>query len=188
MPTPPPDTPGTCNHPFVTKGANQHGTWKKCSLCKAKLEYRPYSRNNPPPAARKAQAKEAEMKGYVATGTLPAPMVEQAASSSEAVHRHELQRALEDQAQQIAQATSASMAQAMAPMVEGMRHLMEQQVELPHSMVQRQADEYPANLFPRLNLAELQNMIALGLQEQHSQQMEDEDDDDEGSHWSRVQR
>lgn len=128
------------------------------------------------------------MKGYVATGTLPAPMVEQAASSSEAVHRHELQRALEDQAQQIAQATSASMAQAMAPMVEGMRHLMEQQVELPHSMVQRQADEYPANLFPRLNLAELQNMIALGLQEQHSQQMEDEDDDDEGSHWSRVQR
>jgi len=40
--------PVSCQHPkgFVAKGANQYGRWERCTLCKTKLSFEAYSKDN----------------------------------------------------------------------------------------------------------------------------------------------
>ncbi|CAJ1456378.1 unnamed protein product [Effrenium voratum] len=68
-PKAPGPSPGKiCPHPteYVRKGANQWGTWVRCTLCKAKLGYTPYGKNNPPPN-KNAPKKSAQVL-YVPSG------------------------------------------------------------------------------------------------------------------------
>ena len=110
----------SCSHPkeFETRGANQHGTWTRCSLCQSKTGYQKYGKNNPPPAARKA--KSVAVETYVSAPSTPAPRTPLPVTSGPVPSiMPDLETAFQGQNQQLAHNTAAIMAQVMTPVVEG---------------------------------------------------------------------
>ena len=130
LPSPPADQ---CPHPlqFVARGANQHGTWKKCNLCLKQLKYQKYSLSNPPPAKRNQTKKNVTKETYVSTGP-PVAMTPMAAPGTPGAcptSMVEIQTVLAEQTQHMANTAASSMSQAVGPVMEAIHQLsMNQQV------------------------------------------------------------
>ena len=112
-------------------GGNQHGTWKKCSLCLKQLKYQKYSLSNPPPAKRNQTKKNVTKETYVSTGP-PVAMTPMAAPGTPGAcptSMVEIQTVLAEQTQHMANTAASSMSQAVGPVMEAIQQLsMNQQV------------------------------------------------------------
>ncbi|CAK9058244.1 Retrovirus-related Pol polyprotein from transposon RE2 (Retro element 2) (AtRE2) [Includes: Protease RE2 [Durusdinium trenchii] len=183
--------PSECSHPkaYEVKGANQHGTWTRCSMCQTKLTFVRYSKDNPPPAAR--MTKSATVETYVSkpaprtpgasSGYLPPPMMTSETSPPPDL-MPDIQRALQGQTQQLAQSTAAVMSQVMSPVIEGFHQALRCQVEeqqraqerqdaqmqqlfLAQQRIMQQNDmtRQQGACFPALSPEEIQRLLAQGF-------------------------
>ncbi|CAK9057574.1 unnamed protein product [Durusdinium trenchii] len=192
-----------CTHPkeYQTRGANQHGTWTRCSLCQTKTGYQKYGPDNPPPAARKT--KGAVVETYVASEAMGTTRVPMGASSSESPQplTPDLETAFRGQNQQLAQSTAAVMAQVMTPVVEGFHQALRYQAEesqraqerqetqmqqsflaLQRIMQQTDPARQPGAAFPALPPEELHRLLAQGFaMANHHPLPEDEEWDADGT-------
>lgn len=192
-----------CTHPkeYQTRGANQHGTWTRCSLCQTKTGYQKYGPDNPPPAARKT--KGAVVETYVASEAMGTTRVPMGASSSESPQplTPDLETAFRGQNQQLVQSTAAVMAQVMTPVVEGFHQALRYQAEesqraqerqetqmqqsflaLQRIMQQTDPARQPGAAFPALPPEELHRLLAQGFaMANHHPLPEDEE-------WDAAQR
>ena len=189
-----------CTHPkeYQTKGANQHGTWTRCSLCQTKTGYQKYGPDNPPP-----KTKGAVVETYVASEAMGTTRVPMGASSSESPQplMPDLETAFRGQNQQLVQSTAAVMAQVMTPVVEGFHQALRYQAEesqraqerqetqmqqsflaLQRIMQQTDPARQPGAAFPALPPEELHRLLAQGFA-MASQHPLPEDED-----WDSVQR
>ncbi|CAK9083538.1 Retrovirus-related Pol polyprotein from transposon RE2 (Retro element 2) (AtRE2) [Includes: Protease RE2 [Durusdinium trenchii] len=170
-----------CTHPkeYQTKGANQHGTWTRCSLCQTKTGYQKYGPDNPPP-----KTKGAVVETYVASEAMGTTRVPMGASSSESPQplMPDLETAFRGQNQQLVQSTAAVMAQVMTPVVEGFHQALRYQAEesqraqerqetqmqqsflaLQRIMQQTDPARQPGAAFPALPPEELHRLLAQGF-------------------------
>ncbi|CAK9057683.1 unnamed protein product [Durusdinium trenchii] len=192
-----------CTHPkeYQTRGANQHGTWTRCSLCQTKTGYQKYGPDNPPPAARKT--KGAVVETYVASEAMGTTRVPMGASSSESPQplTPDLETAFRGQNQQLVQSTAAVMAQVMTPVVEGFHQALRYQAEesqraqerqetqmqqsflaLQRIMQQTDPARQPGAAFPALPPEELHRLLAQGFaMANHHPLPEDEEWDADGT-------
>eukprot|EP00435_Cladocopium_sp_Y103_P033995 s1227_g8.t1 len=115
-----------CAHPeeHRVKGANQYGTWSRCLLCKAKVEYIPYGPDNPKPTSKKSKENQALPKAEVAKAKAHARQAisSVAASSSTPVTRAELQETLSQHSQELA----ATLSQTLMPLIQNQAQLQNQ--------------------------------------------------------------
>ncbi|CAK9027595.1 CCHC-type domain-containing protein [Durusdinium trenchii] len=171
-----------CQHPkeYEVKGANQHGTWTRCSLCQTKTSYVKYSKDNPPPAVRRN--KSAAVETHVSAQPMPrTPMASGSAASTSAL-MPDLEQLLQGQTQQLTQSTAAVMSQVMSPVVEGFHQALRYQAEemqrsqerqetqiqqlfLAQQRIMRQTDPacQPGAAFPMMSQEELHRRMAQSL-------------------------
>ncbi|CAK8995053.1 Retrovirus-related Pol polyprotein from transposon TNT 1-94 [Includes: Protease, partial [Durusdinium trenchii] len=171
-----------CQRPkeYEVKGANQHGTWTRCSLCQTKTSYVKYSKDNPPPAVRRN--KSAAVETYVSAQPMPrTPMASGSAALTSAL-MPDLEQLLQGQTQQLTQSTAAVMSQVMSPVVEGFHQALRYQAEemqrsqerqetqiqqlfLAQQRIMRQTDPacQPGAAFPMMSQEELHRRMAQSL-------------------------
>lgn len=187
-------------HPkeFETRGANQHGTWTRCSLCQTKTGYQKYGKDNPPPAARKT--KGVDIETYVSSSAAAAPRTPMVSSGTTAPApiTPDLESAFQGQNQQLLQNTAALMSQVMLPVVEGFHQALRfqteeaqraqerqdtqlQQLFLNQQRIMQQTDptRQPGAAFPALPPEELHRLLAQGFAMAQQHPLPDEEDWDQ---------
>jgi len=128
-----------CPHPadLRAQGANQYGRWVKCLGCRQKLEYVPYSKENPPTSKNPSIKNKTEVVHVAKAAAVPSVKVKNPkAMATGGVSNKELETALEKQAGYVVsgiaealQPLAVNMAQQQQSMHEALS-LMRQQVNM----------------------------------------------------------
>lgn len=124
--------PATCPRPVdqIAKGGNQYGNWKKCLVCKTKLEYKKFGPDNPRPGPKKIN------KAAAAASSTPVETVERlqqtagrlakASKPQEFVTHQEMQELMRQQADHITSTLSGALVQ-LAQSQQVMRQMLTSQ-------------------------------------------------------------
>ena len=134
-PVPPPNQE-QCHHPvnFHVRGGNQHGKWKKCSMCGKKLWFTKWGPENPPSSSQKiGKAKKNQtLQTFVSTGSTAA------SSSADQLTALDVQAIMQQQTEYMAQNTASSLSQAMMPMMQAMQQMAQTQEQLQTTIQNQQ--------------------------------------------------
>lgn len=89
-----------CPHPeeHVVRGSNQWGTWRRCLACQTKIEYQPYSVENPRPLGKQSKHQVTYVPQPKALPTMSKAKSTKMEKSHSGISQKELEEALEKQA------------------------------------------------------------------------------------------
>lgn len=117
-----------CSHPeeFISRGANQYGTWTRCNSCKTKLSFSRYGPSNPPKSARKGKKAVVYLEQPKA---LPYPKSTARGSAlpqeNAEMLRQEMDEAMRQQAHQLVQGLTQAMSDMVTPLMQQQNVLQE---------------------------------------------------------------